>query len=183
MTEELTDGSRILTFFRGGADDRGRTLDEILAWNRERLEYTHDYIQWLFPLRERSGANPGAPVLTDTDVRAFATDAVLRQQLLRALRMMIDFYGLDLIDPETRDAPDPRVIRRPGFDGVATGWLFPGSHNFLRLTRILISLRTLGLDPYARALFEALRAIYADHASRIGATTYAYWQRAMAEER
>jgi hypothetical protein len=167
--------SALLSFFRGGPDDRGRTLDEILSWNRDRLEYTHDYIQWLFPLRDRSGANPSAPVLSNADIQAFHTDPALQHQLRRALDRMLDFYGLQLVESP---AALPQVIRRETFDTLASEWLQPGNHNFLRLTRILKSLRTLGLQPYARATFEALRAIYADHAAIIGTRTFDFWQQA-----
>ena len=48
----------LVAFYRDGArDDEGRTLAEILAWDDDRLEEIHDFIQWLFPLPERSGAN------------------------------------------------------------------------------------------------------------------------------
>jgi hypothetical protein len=168
--------SALLSFFRGGSDDRGRTLDEILTWNRDRLEYTHDYIQWLFPLRDRSGANPSAPVLSDADVQAFHSDPALQHHLRRALRLMLDFYGLQLIEPPT--AP-PQVIRRETFETFAPEWLQPGNHNFLRLTRILKSLQTLGLQSHARATFEALRAIYDEHGPVIGRRTFDFWLRTL----
>jgi hypothetical protein len=166
--------SRILSFYRGGTDDEGRTLVEILGWDRERLEDTHDYIQWLFPLRERSAANPDAPLLSAADVRAFRTDAALQACLLDALRLMLGFYALELVEH-----PTPHVRRRGDFDIVAASWLRPFNHNFLRLTRILRSLRTLGLDSHARLLFEALRAIHDEHRAVVGEQTYGYWTRAM----
>jgi hypothetical protein len=166
--------SRILSFYRNGVDDYGRTFDQILHWDRDRLEFTHNYIQWLFPLRERSGANPGAPTLSAADIQAFRTDPTLQKQLLRALSLMLDFYGLKLVNE-----PTLRVQRRHDFDECAANWLQSYNHNFLRVTRILRSLRTLGLGSYASVLFEALHAIYQQHAAVIGAETYEYWQRAM----
>ena len=59
-----------MRFFAGGADDDGRTFDEILGWDDARLEMVHDYIQWIFPLPERSGANPWAPVLDAATIAA-----------------------------------------------------------------------------------------------------------------
>ena len=46
----------IVTFYSGGADDRGRTLEQILAWADDRLESVHDYIQWVFPTIAPSAA-------------------------------------------------------------------------------------------------------------------------------
>jgi len=165
--------SRLLAFFRGETDDRGRTLDAILRWNRERLEDTHDYIQWLFPLRDRSGANPSAPTLSDADIDAFHTDPALQAQLLRALRMMLQFYGLQLLD-----TIPPQVTRRDDFNAIAPAWIEPGNHNFLRLTRILKCLRTLGLGSHADAMFAALQAIYDEHGAAIGRRTFDFWQHA-----
>ena len=56
--------SRLMAFYRGGRDDRGRRLEDVLGWDHHQLELVHDYIQWMFPLTERSMAQPSAPVLS-----------------------------------------------------------------------------------------------------------------------
>ncbi|HEY6287985.1 MAG TPA: opioid growth factor receptor-related protein, partial [Nitrospiraceae bacterium] len=60
------------------------------------LERTHDYIQWLFPLPERSSANPDAPLLSLADIRAFGESEELRSNLVRSLVVMLRFYGLEV---------------------------------------------------------------------------------------
>ena len=56
--------SPVVAFYRGEMpDSQGRRLADIQAWDDERLEIVHDYIQWLFPLPERSAFNPKAPLL------------------------------------------------------------------------------------------------------------------------
>src|SRR6266571_4801991 len=45
----------IVAYYSGGPDAGGRMLAEILAWNDERLEAVHDFIQWVFPTRQPSG--------------------------------------------------------------------------------------------------------------------------------
>ena len=84
----------IVAFYSSGPDRSGRTLGEILAWDDERLEAVHDYIQWVFPTRQPSGVNPFAPLVTDGTVRAFAGDAALRDRLRQAFDRMLIFYGL-----------------------------------------------------------------------------------------
>ena len=81
--------SRIVSYYRGeGLDDRGRSLREMQAQSLDELEHNHDYIQWLFPLPERSSANPSAPRLSAADIAAFADDAALRENLLRSLSLL-----------------------------------------------------------------------------------------------
>lgn len=61
-------------------------------------------------------------------------------------------------------------------------WLTPGNHNFLRITRILSSLATLGLGEHAEAFLHALNAVYRDEAQRvIPMDTLLFWQRAATE--
>ena len=43
-------------------------MDDLQTQTPEGLERTHDYIQWLFPLPERSSANPDAPRLSSADI-------------------------------------------------------------------------------------------------------------------
>ena len=152
--------SRLVAFYRGEPDDRGRRLEDILLWDHARLEFVHDYIQWLFPLTEPSMAQPSSPVLSADDVRLIRTDAALRQRMRDALAVMLEFYGIDPQGP--RD------------------WIELGNHNHLRLTRILRSLRIAGLEPEARRLFAVLEEIYRRHPADVGTTTFRYWQEAMA---
>src|SRR4051812_48445824 len=84
----------IVMFYAGGRDGAGRTLADILAWNDERLERVHDYVQWVFPTRQPSGVNPLAPLVTAVTSRAFAGDAALRGRLRASLDRMLTFYGL-----------------------------------------------------------------------------------------
>jgi hypothetical protein len=165
----------IVDFYAGKATDgAGRRLREIWGWDFERLEHTHDYIQWLFPLAERSRFNPDAPVLDAEQIAAFRADDTLRGPLLASLDVMLRFYGL---------ARSGMTVTRSGdWPLRSRNWLTPGNHNHLRLTRILKSLSILGLGEFARGLLAALESIYREHPGVISATTLEFWQRAVAEE-
>jgi Opioid growth factor receptor (OGFr) conserved region len=126
----------------------------VLQFDDASLEYTHDFIQWLFPLRERSGANPTAPRLDDATVTAFHSRPALRAALRRAYDRMLAFYKSEL------------------------GWLSPGNHNHLRLTRMMISLRTLGLEDEARQLYDYVTGIAAQRGG-VTRDTLHYWNDAM----
>jgi hypothetical protein len=169
------DESRVVAFYRGeGRDHRGRLLSHILGFNFDELEFHHDYIQWLFPLPEPSGANPSAPLLSSSDIAAFTSDESLRKALLRSFELMLQFYGMDL------DAGGGTVdVTRAGhFEERSRVWLTTGNHNFLRISRMLRSMTLLGLRDHARALLNQLETIYAEKAETVGTTTMGYWRRA-----
>lgn len=158
----------LIAFYRDGArDDRGRTLAEIVKWDDEQLEAVHDFIQWLFPLPERSGANPGAPVLDRETTEAFDATPAMQNRLRQAFERMLRFYGLRWNGTS--------VDRAENFRERAQNWLWPGNHNHLRLTRILRSTLLLGLEAEAKALFDALDAIYREFPDRISSRTHAFW--------
>lgn len=162
----------LVAFYRDGArDGRGRTLSEILAWPDDDLEDIHDFIQWLFPLPERSGANPGAPTLDAAAIAAFRATPVMRERLHQALDRMLAFYGL-MWDQQ---AVTPTIVRAPNFSQRADNWLRPMNHNHLRITRILRSTLLLGVEAESKALFIALNAIYREFPARISARTHAFW--------
>ncbi len=164
--------SALLRFYRhAGPDHRGRTLDEIRAFGTDRLEGTHDFIQWLFPLPEPSGANLHAPILAAADVDAFAADPALREELLRSLDAMLAFYGLARAGP---------CIERSTRYAQRSGEWLERPHNFLRISRMLRSLSLLGCGAEARAFLACLEAIFADNAAAIGERTLGYWRRAVA---
>jgi hypothetical protein len=165
---------RLTRFFTGGVDDDGRSFDQILGWEDARLEAVHDYIQWIFPLPERSGANPWAPVLDAATIASIRGDAEMQARLHSAFLRMLAFYGFAL----EADA----VVEGPRFAAASRNWLQGGNHNHLRLTRMLRSLRVLGLERDAAALWEALRGLYqrenAAGRRTITAETFGFWRQA-----
>lgn len=162
----------LLRFYAGeGTDDCGRTIADVWAYSNDLLESVHDYIQWLFPLADRSAFNPGAPLLDDDTIGRFRRDGVLRNNLERSLRVMLEFYGLAIARHE--------ILRVPSFGDRSLNWLTPGNHNFLRLTRMLKSLSVLGLEDRARQLLQALEEIDGKRPGIIGERTLGFWKRAL----
>ncbi len=165
---------RLMRFFAGGADDEGRTFDEIMGWDDARLEMVHDYIQWIFPLPERSGANPSAPVLDAATIAAIQGSAAMQDRLREAFLRMLAFYGFAL--------DGDRVVEGPRFAAASRNWLHAGNHNHLRLTRMLRSLRVLGLEREAAELWDALRGLYERETTAGRRTmtpqTFAFWKQA-----
>jgi hypothetical protein len=144
----------IVEFYRGGPDHAGRTLEEILAWSHDQLERTHDYIQWLFPTTAPSRYNASAPLVTEATKEAFQAQPTLRQKLAHASLRMWFFY----------DVPGKPF------------WVTRSNHNFLRITRIITSLRELGLSEEAHSFLARMRTIYLAHAN--DQTPLIFWEQA-----
>nr|POF17139.1 opioid growth factor receptor [Quercus suber] len=133
-------------------------LRDILKWNSSTLEARHDYIQHLFPLPEPSPFNSGAATLTKHVRDEFHARPELRLNLLQAFNCMCVFYGFA---PNFRDgdfAPGKleALPRGAHFAELAHSWGRHFDHNHLRMTRIIRSIRILGLEAEARMFYETL---------------------------
>jgi len=158
----------LISFYNGtGVDGSGRTIVDVWNFSEQQLEGVHDYIQWLFPLREASRFNPGAPLLDDETIKAFKSAAYHTKALEYSLEVMLAFYGLK------REDAGITVLE------TERHWVGLGDHNYLRLTRILKSLCLLGLKNEAVRLLRALEEIYSKNPSEIGTTTLSFWRQAI----
>jgi hypothetical protein len=171
--------SRITDFYLGKTrHPRGVTIEEIWEWSYTRLELEHSYIQWLFPLVERSQAAPISPVLAGEDIREFQHNADLRERLRRSLSIMLAFYGLKLTYNDEA-AKEPVIEQSAEFEERATHWITVNNHNYLRITRILRSLGLLGMSREAKEFFAALQRVYVKSQEEVGSYSYGFWKDAV----
>jgi len=163
--------SILVSFYLGeGVDNRGRVFSDILNWDYVSIESVHDFIQWLFPLKVSSAYNGEAPILSQDDIDEFNKSNELRSNVIKALSLMLDFYGFCL--------ESGHVIRSNHYRELASNWLSYGNHNMRRITRILKSLCLLGLNDYAQEFFHTLESVYKDNPDVIG-DSYSYWKNAL----
>ena len=147
--------SAVVDFLTGaGTDGAGRDIFDVLAMDDAAIEQGHDFIQWLFPLRERSGPNPNAPVLTDDEVEEIRESPAAQASLAAGTDRLAVFY------------------QRNGH------WLTASDHNHLRITRIIKSLRLLRGDELADAFRTLILARVEEAGSPIGKPTLGFWARA-----
>jgi hypothetical protein len=166
---EASSMSRLTEFYRGQApDNRGRMIYDLWAFSDYQMEAVHDFIQWMFPLREPSQFNRAAPLVIDADVDEFRADPAMLESLRRSFERFVAFLGLSF--------EGGIVVEGPDFALKADVWRFP-NHNWLRITRVLASTRMLGLEPESRAFFEFLKAMR-DRSPEIDPDTFGYWERA-----
>lgn len=149
---------KLILFLQGtGPDSQGRLHADILNFTDEELEEVHDYIQWLFPLREKSMAVPDSPFLESEEI----------VQLLRAD---------DRVGESMREA----LERMKRFYGDNDYWLEQGNHNHLRITRILKSATLVGLKKEALDFYNCILQ-RVESAQPVTQETLVYWRRGIVE--
>ena len=126
----------------------------MLAFDDGRIEHVHDFVQWLFPLREPSRAVPDSPVLTDAEAIA-----------IRADQSALDGFGAGL-------------ARMARFYSSTDGWLTAFDHNHLRITRIVSATREL-LGRDAASNFLAGVMARTDAGSPVNAESLRRWAMAL----
>jgi hypothetical protein len=187
--------SAILEFYRGEKTLDGDSLFDITRnWTDEKWEFAHDYIQWVFPLREPSNFNPDAPLLTEEDLLIFSVDEELHDELFIAFHRFLLFLGLRCrYNPEearwiTEQIPAGAIILAYGnsvkysedeADRKNRVWTSP-NHNWLRITRCLWSLRLLGMEKIALSFYACLAELYL-RGSGITYDTFQYWTKAVSD--
>ncbi|CAL1578531.1 unnamed protein product [Knipowitschia caucasica] len=129
----------------------GIYIEEILTkWrgDYDKLEHNHTYIQWLFPLREQ-GLNFYAHELTQDEIKEFQSTREAKRRFLAAYSLMLDFYGVKLLDK------NGNVTRAANWEQRFLH-LNESQHNYLRITRILKSLGELGYEGFKAPLVRLL---------------------------
>lgn len=112
------------------------------------LEAHHGYIQWLFPIRE-GGLNMESQPLSKHESQLFRNDANILSRVKDSYRLMLDFYGLVLVDEDTG-----AVARNPDIYKARYRHLNSSFHNYLRITRILKHLGIIGMEHYKFAFLH-----------------------------
>nr|XP_056701248.1 opioid growth factor receptor [Euleptes europaea] len=145
-TETREDEMWNLSFYKNEISfvPRGLHIEDLLeTWQHDYavMEENHSYIQWLFPLREQ-GMNWRAKLLTCNEIQAFRRCKEVMDRFVRAYKLMLGFYGIELINEETGE------LRRAD-NYLERFWnLNQYTHNNLRITRILKCLGEMGKEHY-----------------------------------
>lgn len=164
--------SQITDFFAlKSPDTKGRMLFHMLGLQNSQIEGSHDLIQWMFPTAEPSKFNPDAPLLTEEDVTEFKKVPELQNNLRWAYSRFLLFLGLKV--------EDNKVVKGDNFeDRFEEVWGY-WNHNFLRITRAISSLRTLGLMSESWALYEGVLDVCSTEPVPITEHTKDFWRAAV----
>ncbi len=176
-SNSIQSAPKLVRFYQhpnGEKDCKGRTLSSILQWTDDDLEYSHNYIQILFPLPENSPNNLEAPVIDKATFDAFRSRPELRARLKVSFVRMLRFYGFELQESDGQVTVSPAA----NFPTATRRWVRSFDHNHLRITRIIRSLRVLGLEREAEAFFMALKQLSEERKGKIRPRTLIFWMRA-----
>ena len=136
--------ANITEFLEGtGTDHQGRFITDIWKFDDRKIEHNHDFIQWLFPLNEKSRAVPQSPVLTKEDISAIKNSAVAQANLRKSALWFESFL-------ERTDL-----------------WLRPRNHNHLRISRVIKSVNILVDSNSSLVFFEKIMEMSLPHSKKM----------------
>ena len=109
----------------------------------DKLESMHDYIQWIFPISEKSPFNASAQVLQRHECATIAASPTGVANSLASFEMMLQFYGMRIVD---RAAGTVGRVADAALCTERYANLNLKAHNYRRITRICKYLGEIGLD-------------------------------------
>ena len=138
------------------SDFKNRFLNDIWNFSDEEIEHTHDFIQLLFPINEKSeSAFHGYYLKTNSAVIDIKSSDLAKNNIVKSSKWFLNFLERN------------------------SHWRRRHDHNYLRITRIIKSLRLLVSDEEANKFYESFMQLIGESLKlRINSTTLHYWENA-----
>jgi len=129
----------IIGFYRGfKKDHRGRSIDDYHNMDYHDMEFTHDFIQWMFPSPIKSKCSSSAPNLTADDVVIIMNDIFIWNKITKSIQKYLDFIGIKSYIQGSFDGRhyihSISNLEVPKFT----------EHNVLRISRMFVFLNAIG---------------------------------------
>jgi hypothetical protein len=93
----------------------------------------------------------------------------------KSFELWIQFLGLASEKPDAKSQIG-KIAKSPHFEAKKGLWSHP-NHNWLRITRVIKSLRLLGLEAEAKSFFECLQMLHDE--GFVSDTSFEFWKAAM----
>tara|TARA_Y100000746_G_C15322435_1_gene374281 strand:- start:10 stop:459 length:450 start_codon:yes stop_codon:yes gene_type:complete len=137
-------------------DFKNRFLNDIWNFSDEDIEHTHNFIQLLFPLNEKSeSVFHGYYLNTESTIINIKSNDLAKSNIVKSSKWFLGFLE--------RNAH----------------WRRRQDHNYLRVTRIIKSLRLLVSDEEADSFYKLFMELLDDkHKKKINPLTLSYWENA-----
>ena len=124
-------------------------LSSILNWNETQdfgpWETNHNFIQWIFPTNIPSNHQQHVPILVQPNIDKLIEDPIFLDRYAECFIKFMNFMKID--------------IQKQGqtiLFVVTDGFSHKRSHNYLRMSRLINSLRCFAFDDVSTALYNAL---------------------------
>ena len=137
-------------------DFKNRFLKDIWNFSDEAIEHTHDFIQLLFPLNERSSEVFNRIYLDSNEaVQSIKANKLATENIVKSSKWFLLFLARN------------------------SHWKRKHDHNYLRVTRIIKSLRLLVSDHEANKFYELFMQLVDENLKlKINSITLHYWENA-----
>ena len=135
-----------------GPDHQGRYLQDIWDLDDKAIEQTHDFIQWMFPLTEKSMSVPGVPTLSADDIEAIRASEISRSNLEKSAQWYLGFLHRN------------------------DHWIKSYDHNHLRITRVIKSLHLLVTKNDASSFLVAVFDIAGERITVVRRDAISFWE-------
>ncbi len=137
-------------------DFKDRFLNDIWNFSDEDIEHTHDFIQLLFPLNEKSeSVFHGYYLNTNNVVINIKSNETAKNNIVKSSKWFLSFLERN------------------------SHWRRRQDHNYLRITRIIKSLRLLVSDEEADIFYKLFTELLDDGLKKkINPLTFFYWENA-----
>ena len=137
-------------------DFKNRFLNDIWNFSDEDIEHTHNFIQLLFPLNEKSeSVFHGYYLNTESTIINIKSNDLAKSNIVKSSKWFLGFLERN------------------------THWRRRQDHNYLRVTRIIKSLRLLVSDEEADSFYKLFMELLDDkHKKKINPLTLSYWENA-----
>lgn len=143
----------------------GLYLSDMWNFSNEQMENTHNYIQYMFPTKEKSSYVKNSPYVKNINIYLDSNGyrQTIQQNMKKSFSKYISFLGLK-IDSKNADISNENdniliIIPANNFNERFKIWGTKNNHNFKRITRVLTSMRLFGLTRYSFALLNCLMKI------------------------
>lgn len=158
---KLLKKENIYKFLKSEEPDKyGRMIEDIWNFSKYKLEYTHNYIQRLFPTEQKS-CYENAQIINSEDIEIL--DKKIQNNMKKSFNVMLNFYDFEYKDNVIVPKNDAKFH-----------WVSNKNHNYLRITRILKSLKIFGLEKEANDFYFAL--IKLSKIKKIDEISIKYWK-------
>ena len=143
----------MLNFLKGNERDvYKRYLKDIWIMSDKQIENTHNFIQWVFPLNERSNAVPKSPILTNEEIISIKKSETAQKNIKKSAEWFLEFLSRN------------------------SYWICQNNHNHLRITRAIKSLRLIHSNKEAEKFKNSIMNLIQGNENKINPTSLKYWK-------